>query len=57
MTLCDDCILNGRCNGSCGDTDPYYYEEQRQNDLYDLMISECTDEYDPFYGSYEGEEQ
>lgn len=26
MSLCDDCILNGRCDGRCGDTDPTYYD-------------------------------
>ena len=26
MNICDTCILNGRCDGSCGDTDPLFYE-------------------------------
>ena len=47
MSLCDDCILNGRCDGRCGDTDPTYYdfeaendrrdEYERESDCYDIM--------------------
>ena len=35
MNICEGCILYGRCDGNCGDTNPNYYEEQELNDYYD----------------------
>ena len=35
MSICDDCILQDRCDGNCGDTNPNYYAEQEENDRYD----------------------
>lgn len=35
MNICEGCILNGRCDGNCGDTNPNYYAEQEENDRYD----------------------
>lgn len=29
--LCSECILYGRCDGRCGDTDPLYYAEEEDN--------------------------
>lgn len=39
MTICEDCILYGRCDGRCGDTDPLYYWEEEQNDERDYANS------------------
>ena len=35
MSICDTCILNGRCDGRCGDTDPLFYAFEEENDYYD----------------------
>ena len=35
MSICDTCILNGRCDGRCGDTDPLFYAFEAENDYYD----------------------
>lgn len=35
MSICDTCILNGRCDGRCGDTDPLFYAFEEENDRYD----------------------
>ena len=35
MSICEGCILFGRCDGNCGDTNPNYYAEQEENDYYD----------------------
>lgn len=32
MSLCENCFLYGICDGRCGDTDPLFYEEERQNE-------------------------
>ena len=45
MNICEDCILYGRCDGNCGDTNPNYYAEQEQNDYYD-SYEEQNDYYD-----------
>lgn len=37
MSICDTCILNGRCSGSCGDTDPLFYAFEEENDNYDIQ--------------------
>jgi hypothetical protein len=42
--ICDGCILQGRCDGRCGDTDPCYYADEALNDCYD----EC-EEYEDSY--------
>ena len=42
--ICDDCILQGRCDGRCGDTDLCYYADEALNDFYD----EC-EEYEDSY--------
>lgn len=34
MSICDTCILNGRCDGRCGDTDPLFYAFEEENDRY-----------------------
>ncbi len=34
MNICDGCILQDRCDGNCGDTNPNYYAEQKENDEY-----------------------
>ena len=36
MSICEGCILFGRCDGNCGDTNPNYYAEQEENDYYDF---------------------
>ncbi len=36
MSLCDTCILNGRC----GDTDDLFYTFEEENDNYDEETSE-----------------
>ena len=45
MSLCDDCILTGRCDGRCGDTDPTYYDFEAENDRCDEYEreSDCYD--------------
>lgn len=40
MSICDDCILNGKCNGSCDDTDPLFLAFEKENDEYDMQIME-----------------
>lgn len=35
MSICDSCILNGRCDGRCGDTDPLFYAFEEENYRYD----------------------
>lgn len=35
MSICDTCILNGRCDGRCGDTDPLFYTFEEENDYYE----------------------
>lgn len=35
MSICDTCILNGRCDGRCGDTDPLFYAFEEENDYYE----------------------
>ena len=42
--ICDGCILQGRCDGRCGDTDLCYYADEALNDFYD----EC-EEYEDSY--------
>ncbi len=37
MSICDTCILNGRCDGRCGDTDPLFYAFEEENDNYDIQ--------------------
>ena len=45
MSICDTCILNGRCDGKCGDTDPLFYAFEEENDMYDYNeTSEETEE-------------
>ena len=46
VDLCEDCILFGRCSGSCGDTDSNYYAEQKQNDDNDYCDSVSNDNYE-----------
>lgn len=40
MSLCDNYILNGRCSGSCVDTDPLFLAFEEENDEYDMQIME-----------------
>lgn len=35
MSLCEDCILYGRCSGSCADTDDMFLMFEAENDNYD----------------------
>ena len=35
MNICEGCVLEGRCDSRCGDTDPLFYDEERMNDYYD----------------------
>ena len=35
MSICDSCILNGRCDGRCGDTDPLFYAFEEEIYRYD----------------------
>ena len=42
--ICDGCILQGRCDGRCGDTDRGCNAEEARNDFYD----ECG-EYEDSY--------
>ncbi len=35
MSICDTCVLNGRCDGRCGDTDPLFYAFEEENDYYE----------------------
>ncbi len=42
MSICDTCILNGGCDGRCGDTDPLFYAFEEENDRYNT--SEDTEE-------------
>jgi len=45
MSICDTCILNGRCDGRCGDTDPLFYAFEEENDMYGYNeTSEETEE-------------
>ena len=46
MNICDTCILNGRCDGRCGDTDPLYYAFEEENDYYDSISTEQQNEED-----------
>ena len=32
MNICENCILFGKCDGRCGDTDPLFYAEEIEND-------------------------
>lgn len=34
-SICDDCILNGRCSGHCSDTPNYNEDEEKENDRLD----------------------
>lgn len=43
MDLCGSCILYGRCDGRCGDTDPLFYAEEVYNDLYDSASADEED--------------
>jgi hypothetical protein len=43
--ICDGCILQDRCGGSCGDTDPCYYANEALNDYYDER-EKCKDSYE-----------
>ncbi len=40
MSLCNTCILNGRCDGRCGDTDDLFYAFEEENDYYNEETSE-----------------
>ncbi len=40
MSICDTCILNGKCDGRCGDTDPLFYTFEEENDYYDYDYEE-----------------
>lgn len=40
MSICDDCILNERCDGRCGDTDPLFYAFEEENDMNDYYNDE-----------------
>ncbi len=45
MSICDTCILNERCDGRCGDTDPLFYAFEEENDMnYYNESSEETEE-------------
>lgn len=45
MSICDTCVLNGRCDGRCGDTDSLFYAFEEENDRYDYTpTSEDTEE-------------
>lgn len=46
MSICDDCILNGRCDGRCGDTDPLFYAFEEENDMNDYYDNETQFEED-----------
>lgn len=46
MSICDDCILNVRCDGRCGDTDPLFYAFEEENDMNDYYDSENQIEED-----------
>ena len=35
MSICDTCVLTGRCDGRSGDTDPLFYAFEEENDYYD----------------------
>lgn len=37
MSICEDCILYGRCDGRCGDTDTLFYAFEEENDRNDLI--------------------
>lgn len=43
MNICDTCILNGRCDGRCGDTDPLFYAFEEENDY---ESNYCESDYD-----------
>lgn len=36
MDICEECVLHGRCDGRCGDTDPRYYAFEEENDNRDI---------------------
>ena len=40
-SICEGCILYGRCDGRCGDTDPLYYWEEEQNDAREEWERNC----------------
>ena len=42
MNICETCILFGRCDGRCGDTDPLFYAEEAENDESEI---ECPSDY------------
>lgn len=46
MSICEDCILNGRCDGRCGDTDPNYYADEHENDMRDYAESIKEEDYE-----------
>ena len=41
--ICESCVLYGFCDGRCGDTDPLYYWEEKQNDARDERERYDTD--------------
>lgn len=40
MSICEDCILYGRCSGGCGDVDDTADMFEKENDLIDYIESE-----------------
>lgn len=42
-SICESCVLYGFCDGRCGDTDPLYYWEEKQNDARDERERYDTD--------------
>lgn len=42
-SICESCVLYGFCDSRCGDTDPLYYWEEKQNDARDERERYDTD--------------
>ncbi len=45
MSLCEDCILYGRCNGACAEVDGGVNEAfEIENDYFDEVVYETYDD-------------
>lgn len=42
MSICENCILYGWCDGNCGDTNDNFYAEEAENDVSER---ECPSDY------------
>ena len=40
MDICEDCVLYGRCSGSCSDSPNYNETWEKENDLIDYIEAE-----------------